>query len=584
MKRIRILAGALGLGAALVLVACGGGGGSPGVTGQPTQLTGTMNIAITDGPSDEFQHVWVTINAISFHTDPNASWSATDATWYTTTLPAPVTLDLTALSNGVLNNLFSGIALPPGTYRQIRFFLTSAEAGLTSSAMATKDSNGAALQWNDQVEYLIGAASAEAPLEIAYPVQGIQLVGTFVLAAGSTLNLAVDFDLEHSVVPFRHDGMTYFTMRPTLHYYDMSQAAAIVGQVNPAALCQTVAAAISQASSCAFNLIVKAELLTADGSRHFVARETTVDPKTGNFVLYPLATQDLIGNPIAYYDVLIRGREMATMLVTSVVVTPGTSPTGTGAAAPAAVQVGAVLPVPSTEYAAQFAAPLAPLTSGYAIFQQTLPGTGNVPYEVRWRNTDPFTGEFLNPIPLQDANSMFYFAPWNNGNTLNFTSVAPAEGAGAFSVAQNENAYYTLSPDAVMLPPASGTQQTFMPGTPSLVSGVQSGSVMVNLSFSGISVDNKCEFVLVRFASIVDTYDCSSMLGTNSGMNSGSFTLTGIPAGASGANVLGAYYYAYVRLWETGHGVLTRRIVPIPGFINLINTGSATVNASIVGA
>ncbi len=581
MKRIRILAGALGLTAVLALVACGGGGGSPGVTGQPTQLTGTMNVAITDGPSDEFQHVWVTINAISVHTDPNATWSATDATWYTTTLPMPVTLDLTALSNGVLNNLFPGIALPPGTYGQIRFFLTSAETGLTTSAMAIKDSNGAALQWNDQVEYLAGATPTEAPLEIAYPVQGIQLVGNFVLARGSTLNLAVDFDLEHSIVPFRHDGMTYFTMRPTLHYYDLSQAAAIVGQVNPAALCQSVALAISQAQSCAFNLIVKAELLAADGRRNFVARETTVDPKTGNYVLYPLATQDINGNAIGIYDVVIRGRKMATMLITSVAATPGTSPSGTGAAAPAVI--GTIVPVPSTEYTAQFAAPLSPLTSGYAIFQQTLPGGGNVPYEIRWRNTDPFTGEFLNAIPLQDAATMFYFSQWNNGGSLIFTGVAPAEGAGGFTVAQNENAYYALSPDAVMAPPASGTQQTFLPGTPSLVSGVQAGSIVANLSFSAIAVDNNCEFVLVRFASIIDTYDCSSMLGTNGGMNSGSFTLTGIPAGASGASVPGAYYYAYIRLWETGHGALTRRIVPIPGFINLIGAGSASVNASIVG-
>jgi hypothetical protein len=568
----------------LGLTACGGGSSGSGNAATPT---GTVSVQVTDGPSDEFQHAWVTFTAISFHTDPNATWNPADATWQTVKLANPVTIDLTTLNNGALNALFSGIKLPVGTYRQIRFLLDGPDAPLDASALATMDSNGAALQWNDQVEYLAdGTTTAlESPLEIAYPTQGIQLVGMFSVTQGGTLTLAVDFDLEHDVVPFNHDNLTYFTMRPNLHYYDLSQVAAITGTVDPTKLCKSIAAAVTQSTECAFNLVVKAELLTADGSRHYVARETTVDPITGSFALYPLATKDPNGNPIASYDVLIRGREMETMLVQSVPVTAGSAPIGTiGVAAPTSLQSGPIsLTLNNGEYTAQFAAALGPLTSGYAIFQQT--PTGAVPYEVRWRNTDPFTGRFRNPIPLQGATSSLHVATYNGGNTLAFVSETPLERAGAFTVADNETAYYTLSAGAVMPPPtAPVTTQTFTPAAPMLDSGVQSGTVNVDLSFSGISVDNNCELVLARFASIITTYDCSSFLSTNGGANSGLFALSGVPAGDPGASVPGAYYYAYVRLWQTGHGRATRKIVPLQGFIDLRNTTSATLNGSVPGA
>jgi hypothetical protein len=581
MKIMQAMLYGSALAAALALAACGGGGGSAA----PGAPMGTVNVQVTDGPSDEFQHVWVTIKAVSFHTDPNATWSSSDATWQTTTLPAPVTVDLTTLNNGTLNQMFTGMSLPVGTYRQIRFFFDGAEAGLDASALGTKDSNGVALQWNDQVEFLDGRngwAITEAPLEIAYPTQGIQLAGTFNVTDGGTLDLAVDFDLEHIIAPFNHGGQTYFTMRPRLFYYDMSQVGAITGTVNPAQLCQNIASEIAPSPTCAFNLIVKAELLSADGSRHYVARETSVDPVSGRFTLYPLATKDASGNAITSYDVLIRGREMETMLVTGVPVTAGTSPSGTGAAAPTSLQSTAlVLAANNGEYTAQFATPLSPLSSGYAIFQQTLPGAGAVPYEVRWRNTDPFTGTFRNPIPLQGAGSLLHLAPYNGGNTLVFSAVTPQEGAGAFTVAENEVAYYSLGTGAVMQPVAAGAAQTFVPGVPALVSGVQSGTVNVDLSFSGINVDNNCELVLARFAAIIDTYDCSAAL---SNTTPAVFSLSGVPAGSAGAPVPGAYYYAYVRLWSSASPKLTRKVVPLPGFIDLRSTSTAPLNGSVPGA
>jgi len=34
-------------------------------------VKGVVNVSITDGPADDYDHVWVTIKSIAFHTDPN---------------------------------------------------------------------------------------------------------------------------------------------------------------------------------------------------------------------------------------------------------------------------------------------------------------------------------------------------------------------------------------------------------------------------------------------------------------------------------------------------------------------------------
>lgn len=564
-----LTAGAL----SLMLTACGGGGGgsSDSATATPT---GTVNMAITDGPSDNFSHVWVTIKAVSFHSTQDQTWSAGDATWQTTTLPQPVTVDLTALNNGTLNNLFQGLSLPVGTYRQIRLFLVGEDDALTTSAQSTLDSSGTALQYNDQVEYTNTKNNSgtllEAPLEIATPVQGIQLVGTFVVAANSPLNLAVDFDLNEDIVPFRHDGMTAFTLRPNLRYFDLDDAGAIVGKVDTTSLCP---AATMPTSSCAYNLVVKAERLTPDGSRHFDQRATTIRAD-GTFALFPLPVRDANGNAIIY-DVLVRGRNMETLLVQAVPVTMGTTP----GSSPTNVQSGSAIPVTvnANEYYAQFASPLQPLTSGWAIFQQTLPGTSSVPYEVRWQPTEPFTGLLFNNLLTTDGVALtpgpLHVASYNNGGALTFNSMTPVEGLGGYAVATNDGAYYTLSANTTVSPPASGTAQTFVPPVPTLDAGIVAGTLTGNIAVTNSAGYDHGQLVVVRYATIVtsDETDVDAAL-LNHG---GTFTVAGLPAGSASTPVPGAYYYAYLRLWKAGMH-RPAKIIPINGMIDLRKTSTAS--------
>jgi len=585
--------GAIGL--AGLLTACGGGGSSSGggnsSGGTTPPAVGTVNMFVTDGPSDTFQHVWVTVTAISFHTDPNAVWSSSDATWQTVTLAAPQTIDLAMLNNGALNNVFAGLSLPAGTYQQVRFLFASDEDPLSSSAQAINDNQASPipLQWNDQVEYLNSSGVvSEAPLEIANPVQGIKLLGTFNVVAGTPLNVATDFDLDRIIVPFRHGNINSFTIKPDLRYFNLNNSGAITGNVGTG-LCPTPITS-APAANCAFNLIVHAE--ASNGTRYEDVRSTTVD-SNGNFTLAPLAINDGNGNPISY-DIVVRGRQMQTLVITGVP-SAGTytfdstsnTETVTGGTA---LQV-STSPLPVTienEYATNLATALNPLTSGQAVFQQTLT-SGGLPHEIRWAATNPFTG-------MIDRS---FFAPWNqeffmanaglsvaafNTAGLSFAPVTPVEGPGDYSVITNEHVYYNFGTAASLIsvltayPTANAlTPTTFAENSPTLASNIVSGTVTGTVDFGVLPTraDNAtvsgADVVIARDGAIISTTPIPGSDVTANGTYN--YTFTGIGAGSSTTPVPGAYYYTYVRLYFSDG---SHKSYPMSGYADLRTTNSAT--------
>ncbi len=555
IRRLGIFAAAF----LLAILVAGCGSGAPGAG------SGSVNVSLTDGPGDDYDHVWVTVKAISFHTDPNATWNSSDATWRTTILPAPVTLDLTNLTNGALNQVFSAMKLPAGSYRQIRLFLAGFNDPLTASASAS------GLVYNDQVDYTDSTSVIHhVPLEIAYPTQGIQLNGTFSVVAGGTLNLAVDFDLDEDLVRFINGTQYYFTMKPNLRYFDLDQSGAIIGNVNSTQFCTTTVAA-----TCAYNMIVKAEILAPDGSRHLEVRATKVRPD-GSFVLYPLPSG-------TSYDVVIRGRNVETMLVKGVTAPAGSTP-ARGAAVLSTAAAPIQLTINSAEYFVNFSAALAP-TSGYAVFQQTLPSVGGVtevPYNVRWANTDPFTGTLALPIAL--SSGPLHVAAYGAGGTLNFGTVTPQEGLGNFGVVTRglPMAYFNFSAPVALTVPVTATSVTtpftFAPNLPALTSGVVAGTVSGSITQTTPGTYDSGYLVLARFGTIVNTVNIGATLVANSGTYSAT-----LPAGTITAYVPGAYYYGYLVVWNSAQPLLTRAIIPLNGMIDLRSTNTVSgLNISLL--
>src|SRR6516165_10028814 len=74
---------------------------------------GTVQVSVVDSPGD-FDHVWITVKSIWFHTSDHADPRAFG--WHKYTLLRPVTVDLVGVSHGHLQTLWKNIQLPNGIY------------------------------------------------------------------------------------------------------------------------------------------------------------------------------------------------------------------------------------------------------------------------------------------------------------------------------------------------------------------------------------------------------------------------------------------------------------------------------------
>jgi hypothetical protein len=553
---LKFTAGCLAVAAAAGLTACGGGGSSGG--NPPAGATGFVSVAVTDAPSADFEKVWVTIREIRFH---KLDFShPEDRDWLRYPLAQPITVDLAQLSNGNLADVFNNIELAVGTYRQIRLMLVDDDAPLTASAQS------AGLQFNDQVDYIDAAGNARvAPLELGGPREGVGVFGTFTVTAGKTLRLVLDFDIDHDVIRFPDfipgNGQSAFTLKPILRYFDLDASAAIVGRVDPAALA-------SQANpNGAFNLVIKAEEIASDGSRRMVARATTIRPD-GSFTLFPLAVP--AGAASKNYDVVVRGRNMETTIVRNVPAVKGTTPTGNP------TQV-AASPLPlslAAEYTVSLAAPMSP-TGSWINFYQTLPGAGEVPYHVRFRHVNPFSGEFGVPFPLSAGN--LRVGDYVGGGDPTLASLVPQQGAGSFA-ARAGALQYTPSSFVAVIPPAGGSDTPVtMPALDVDTTVATPGAITFNVTALTAGRYDKGQVVVSRYGMIVNSIAADSVLATNGG----AITMSNLPAGSATLTNPGAVYFAFLRVWNSGNPLIRPRIVPVLGLADLRTSSSASLNVTL---
>ncbi|HUN93560.1 MAG TPA: DUF4382 domain-containing protein [Burkholderiaceae bacterium] len=538
---------------ALMLAACGGGGGSS-TTSTPVAAKGTFTAGFTDAPSADYQNVWVTISEIDFHADLDASPS--DPAWLKYPLPAPVTINLAALNHGNFQDVFQDIELPVGVYQQVRLMLVDDEAALTASASA------AGLAYNDQVDYLdAGNSLQHAPLELVGPRRGIGVFGTFTVAANANLHLIFDFDLDDDVVRFPDElaGSAAFTLKPhSLRYFDMAEVGAITGTVDPGKLA-------AQDASGAYDLVIKAEVPDSTGAYHVVARATTVDPVTGAFTLFPLP---MGGQQTRNFDVLIRGRNMDTTIVKSVPVATGTSPTNH----PTVIANGAIPVNLDAEYTVNLASAANP-TGTWVDFYQTLPASGEIPYEVRFRHVNPFTGLIDVGFPLSSGN--IYAGTYVANGMPTFTGMVPAQGAGGFGAVADAIQYVPSAPIGV----TPGASSITLPQL-SINSAVAAaaGTITLNVTTATPGRYDRAQLVIARYGEIVDTVAVDPTILAGSG---GAVSVSNLPAGTSASPDKAAFYYGYLRVWKTTSAGTRAHVVPILDFADFRTQNAATLSVTL---
>ncbi|MBX3608037.1 MAG: DUF4382 domain-containing protein [Piscinibacter sp.] len=309
MNLQRWLTGAAGA-LALVVAACGGGGGIGG-TGSPM---GTLRVSMTDAPACGYDEVNVTVEKVRVHQSSNAGEN--DAGWSDIVLNPPQRIDLLTLTNGALAEL-GQVELPAGKYTQLRLVLAANGSTLPPANSVVLTGSG--------TEVALNTPSAQQ--------SGLKLNANIDVPAGQVLDVVLDFDACKSVVKAGNSGR--YNLKPVIAVIPVLSDAGlrVIGYVAPA-LANAATAVSVQASG--------------------VPIKATIPDSTGRFELRPV--------PAGSYDLVVTAPTHSTAVMTAVPVVSGTPtqvssmtvPIAPAAAASAPVAVpGSVTPATATVRALQ---------------------------------------------------------------------------------------------------------------------------------------------------------------------------------------------------------------------------------------
>jgi len=356
-------------------------------------------------------HVWVTVKEIRFHRSELCDDPA-DGGWLRYPLAVPVTIDLATLQNGRWDTVWNGIVLPVGNYQQIRVILAGTADPLTPSALAK------GLDYNNQVD----DNTAAYPLVIPAAQNGIKLVGSFQVTTWQPLHIVIDFDITHDVV---ETGSGKYILKPRLKYQ-------IVADPQTAAITGTVLRPDGTpfANYTGVTVIIKAEAPetitfadTSSGTVMAPIRGTRIRGD-GTFALFPLPA-----GAGKTYDLVISGDGVRNMVLRDVPAVPGTD-LYTPSMFDLRIRLGGSYLVSAQAVNAD-TDPYEPVRGASVGFYQTLPGIGEIPYQIRFRHVSPLFGTFGN-FPLASGNIMAgTFDP--GAYTQTFTAVEPVEGSGSYA-------------------------------------------------------------------------------------------------------------------------------------------------------
>jgi hypothetical protein len=186
--------------ATLLLPGCGGGDGAA------QSSTGKLTLAITDAPVDDATALVVKFTAIELKPESGEA--------FTIALDPAQSIDLLALAGGSSRALLQEREVPAGRYQWLRLLIETQE--------------------NQPTSYIDLEDGSRYPLVVPSGSEsGLKLIRGFTVAAGSTSNFTIDFDLRKSVIAPPGQSPNYL-LKPVLRMVDNLQVGAIAGTVAPA--------------------------------------------------------------------------------------------------------------------------------------------------------------------------------------------------------------------------------------------------------------------------------------------------------------------------------------------------------------
>lgn len=327
-------------------------------SGKSASAGAFVNVRVSDpatcsGPQGAFGHIYVTITDVQIH--PSASAGNNDSGWIDLTPSLsqnPAQVDLLGQANNqcFLATLGATMALQPGSYQQIRIMLAS-DNFVVANNLCGSTANCVMLSSSPNVaQPLLLSSQAQTGLKIA---PGQISGGQFVIAAGETKDLDIDFNACESIVT---EGQNRYRLKPVLHAGEVSLTSS---SINGMIVDSVTNHAISGGAT-----VVALEQKDNSGVDRVIME--TVTDVSGAFSFCPVAagTYDVVavavsGTQVAYAATVITGVQPGNALgIVPLAAQTGTSTapasitgqitTSTGSAATAAdVSLSALQPISS---------------------------------------------------------------------------------------------------------------------------------------------------------------------------------------------------------------------------------------------
>ncbi|MCK2150557.1 DUF4382 domain-containing protein [Marinobacter alexandrii] len=237
------------------VTACGGGSDS--------SETGTVSFGVTDAPATEFSNVTVAFTEIRLKPE--------DGDWISFPLNGFEDQNLLELQGGVSAPLITDEEVPAGNYTELRLIVD------TNNSFVKLESQG-------DSTYTLAVPSGEQ--------SGLKLKGDFIVAADTSTDFTVDFDVHKSIVNPQGDSLADYLLKPSMRLVNNLEVGSISGLVDYAQINSTrgVDDTEDALDDCAPNYEGSAYVFAGAG---VVPSDLNVNNDTGNpLLVLPVAPDD----------------------------------------------------------------------------------------------------------------------------------------------------------------------------------------------------------------------------------------------------------------------------------------------------
>ena len=188
----------------LQLGGCGGSGSS-------RDATGTLSVGLTDATVDMVEQVRLYLTGVTVKPEggPPESYSVnlTDCSAVPGETDDCNPVDLLALQDGIVLTVLANQELPAGRYQWLR------------------------LEVDEERSYIVEQAGGIDDIEVRIPSErGLQLSGGFVILAGESTELVMDWDAQQGLA--NPVGQSGYILKPSIRITDMSEYGAVAGSVS----------------------------------------------------------------------------------------------------------------------------------------------------------------------------------------------------------------------------------------------------------------------------------------------------------------------------------------------------------------